>query len=263
MFMSTLLARSAERLTRPGGRKSISGAVRHVFERLKRAARTRRRWLGRLFRPNLWALQPVSRQFGFDRGTPVDRHYIERFLAGEAALIRGRVLEVEHDLYTRKFGGERISRSDVLYRIPGLAAATIIADLADAPQLASDMFDCIILIHTLQYIFDPIAALQTCWRILKPGGSLLIAVPFIAQYSPGDREKWGEYWRFSTAAIGQMLSRVFGPPNVRVEAYGNVLSAACFLKGIAAEELSQAELSHRDANYDLVVTAVAQKEASS
>lgn len=242
---------------------ALAATIGRLVSRVSSALRKRRRWFGRFFRPNLWGVQPVSRQFGFDRGTPIDRHYIEQFLGREAALIRGHVLEVEHELYTRKFGGNRVTRSDVLYKIPGLAAATIIADLADAPQLASDMFDCIILIHTLQYIFDPVAALRTCRRILKPGGSLLIAVPFIGQYSPGDREKWGEYWRFSTMAIGRMLTRVFGPSDVRVDAYGNVLSAACFLKGIAAEELSASELSHRDPNYDLIVTAVAHKQPDS
>ena len=50
-------------------------------------------------------LEPVSRSFGFDRGTPVDRRYIEQFLARHAAAIRGDVLEVGDDGYTRRFGG--------------------------------------------------------------------------------------------------------------------------------------------------------------
>ena len=228
--------------------------------RMAMAVRKRRRWLGDFARPNLWSPEPVSRQFGFDRGMPIDRHYIEQFLARESDRIRGRVLEVEHDLYTRKYGGDRVTRSDVLYKVPGLAAATIVADLANAPQLASDAFDCIILIHTLQYIFDAAAALETCRRLLAPGGHLLIAVPFISQYCVGDREKWGEYWRFSAMAMNRMLGRIFGSSAIRVEAHGNALTAACFLKGIAAEELSASELGERDPDYDLVITAVARKD---
>lgn len=236
-----------------------SSLVARIRLRLLREIRTRRRVLGYVFRPNIWKVEPVSREFGFDRGTPIDRAYIEQFLAREAASIRGHVLEIEHDLYTRKFGGDRVVRSDILYRNDGLSGATIIADLVDAPHIPSDSFDCIILIHTLQYIYDAPAALRTCRRILKPGGTLLIAAPFIGQYSPGDRELWGEYWRFSKMALRRLLTDAFGPGEHLVDAYGNVLAATCFLQGIAAEELSSEELNRYDPNYDLIVTGVARK----
>ena len=231
-----------------------------VKDRLLRTVRAHRRHLGHVFRPNIWTVEPVSRDFGFDRGQPVDRFYIERFLAREAAAIRGEVLEIGHDLYTRRFGGDRVTRSDVLYREAGLPNATIVADLVNAPGIESNRFDCIILIHTLQYIFDAPAALRTCRRILKAGGALLIAVPFIGQYSPGDREQWGEYWRFSRMALDRMLADVFGPEHVSVEAYGNALSATAFLHGIAAEELSAPELDAYDQDYDLIVAGVARKQ---
>lgn len=38
-------------------------------------------------------LTPVSREFGFESGTPVDR-FIERFLETNSNVIRGRVLEI-------------------------------------------------------------------------------------------------------------------------------------------------------------------------
>jgi thymidylate kinase len=38
-------------------------------------------------------LSPMSRRFGYDRGLPLDRHYIEQFLSRESAAIRGQVLE--------------------------------------------------------------------------------------------------------------------------------------------------------------------------
>src|SRR5690606_1450905 len=105
------------------------------------------------------------------------------------------------------------------------------------------------------------AALRTCHRILKPGGTLLVAVPFIAQYSPGDRALWGEYWRFSRMAMERLLGQAFGPGNVEIGAYGNALAAACFVQGIAAEELSPDELGYYDADYDIVITGVARRQA--
>ena len=232
--------------------------IKRAKRKLLREIHARRRYLGRVFRPNIWTVEPVSREFGFDRGQPVDRFYIDRFMEREAAAIRGAVLEIENRIYTRRFGGSRVTSSDVLYRFEGDPRATMAGDLADAPHVAADRFDCIILMHTLQYIFDAPAALRTCWRILKPGGTLLVVVPFISQYSVKDRSLFGEYWRFSRMALGRMLAADFGD-NVRVDGYGNALAASAFLHGVAARELSLRELNHDDPDYDLIVTGVARK----
>src|SRR5216117_2974376 len=71
------------------------------------ADRLRRR-LRRLSRParlgTLRRTTPLSHDFGYDRGTPIDRYYIERFLSDERCSIRGRVLEVKDTTYTDRFG---------------------------------------------------------------------------------------------------------------------------------------------------------------
>lgn len=46
----------------------------------------------------------VSDRHGYDRGTPIERYYIERFLSEHAQRIRGSVLEVKDARYTRRFG---------------------------------------------------------------------------------------------------------------------------------------------------------------
>ena len=63
-------------------------------------------------------LAPVSRSYGFDRGLPIDRHYIEDFLRRHgswpgyaAGDIRGAVMEVGDDAYTQRFGGDRVDAS--------------------------------------------------------------------------------------------------------------------------------------------------------
>ena len=42
---------------------------------------------------DLKRLTPISPKWGLDRGRPIDRSYIESFLAQHASNIRGRVLE--------------------------------------------------------------------------------------------------------------------------------------------------------------------------
>jgi hypothetical protein len=46
---------------------------------------------------DLRRLQPVSREFGYDRGLPIDRYYIERFLEAHRWDIYGRTLEIGDD----------------------------------------------------------------------------------------------------------------------------------------------------------------------
>src|SRR5947207_406343 len=48
-------------------------------------------------------VEPLTK-WGAERGTPVDRYYIERFLERHRADIRGRVLEVRDSRYTDRFG---------------------------------------------------------------------------------------------------------------------------------------------------------------
>ena len=53
---------------------------------------------------NLRRTAPFSHSFGFERGTPVDRHYLHRFLAAHSTSICGDVLEVQTDSYSKRFG---------------------------------------------------------------------------------------------------------------------------------------------------------------
>lgn len=213
---------------------------------------------------SLGRLTPVSRTFGYDRGNPIDRYYIEAFLGQHRDDIQGHVLEIADDVYTRKFGSERVTKSDVLHAQPGDPNATIVADLTKADGIPSRTFDCIILTQTLHVIYDARAALRHVYRILKPGGVLLATFPGISQISRYDMDRWGDYWRFTTLSALRLFEEVFPAANVCVEAHGNVLTAVAFLHGLAAEELSQAELDHRDPDYEVLITARAVKpEATS
>jgi hypothetical protein len=53
---------------------------------------------------NLRRAKPFSDCYGWDRGQPVDRMYIERFLERMSYRIRADVLEVRSPDYTRRFG---------------------------------------------------------------------------------------------------------------------------------------------------------------
>ena len=203
--------------------------------------------------------EPMSRNYGFDRGLPVDRLYIERFLAAHTMDVRGRTLEAGDDAYTRRFGQERVERREVLSPEPSAPGATLIADLAGAEHLPAEAFDCIVLTQTLQFIYDLPAAVRTLHRILKPGGVLLATVPGMSRL--GDYQ-WNWCWGFTPHSARRLFASVFQDGAVEVEAHGNVLAATAFLHGIAAEELRPEELEHHDPSYPLLITVRAVKERS-
>lgn len=201
---------------------------------------------------------PISETWGLDRGTPVDRYYIRKFIAGNATSIQGRVLEIGDNSYTREFGGKRVRQSDVLHVAEGDPNATIVADLASAPHIPSDSFDCVILTQTLQYIYEVPAALATLHRILKPGGVLLATFPGI---SPTHDAEWKEnwYWTFTVPSARRLFGDVFSASNIKLMTFGNVLSAVSFLHGLAAEELTQEELDFQHAGFEVTIAVRAAK----
>jgi hypothetical protein len=207
----------------------------------------------------LTELEPVSRLYGADRGRPVDRWYIERFLKAHSADVRGRVLEVAETTYTQWYGVDDVTSSDVLHAAPGNPDATIVGDLATGEGLPSEAFDCFIMTQTLHLIYEAAAAVGGTRNLLAQGGVLLATVPGISQISPDGRRDWGDWWRFTTDSARRLFGDVYSPENVEVEAHGNVLSAACFLYGFAAEELGEAELAHRDPDFELLITIRAVK----
>jgi SAM-dependent methyltransferase len=215
--------------------------------------------VGRVRFGSLRRLEPISREWGFDRGRPVDRHYIERFLAAHAADIQGRVLEVEASRYTRMFGGERVVRSDVLHVAGGQPDVTIVADLVRADIIASETFDCLIVTQTLQFIYDVKAAIGTLHRILKPGGVVLATIPGISKVSREDMDRWGHFWSFTTCSVRRMFEEFFEPDSVSVKAHGNVLSAIAFLHGLADRELDPDELEFHDPDYEVLIGVRARK----
>jgi SAM-dependent methyltransferase len=205
-------------------------------------------------------LEPVSRQFGFERGKPVDRWYIERFLNAHRADVRGAVLEVAESTYTQWYGDGEVTRSDVLHR-EGNDDSTLVGDLTTGEGLPQHAYDCFICTQTLPFIYDVHAAVRGMANVLKPGGVLLATVPGMSQVSRDDKRDWGDWWRFTSQGTQRLFEEAF--EHVETEAHGNVLSAAAFLYAYAAEELAEAELEHRDPDYELLITVRATARISS
>jgi len=203
---------------------------------------------------------PASRKFAFDRGTPIDRYLIERFLESHAADIRGRVLEVGARGYTLQYGGDRIIQSDVLHAVAGNPEATIVGDLATGQGLSWGVYDCLVLTQTLHVIYDLHATVKNIHRMLKPGGAALVTVPGISQISRYDADRWGDFWRMTPDAAKRLFADAFPAEGISIETYGNVRLAAAYLYGLAVEEIPPSALTEFDRDYPLVICIRAVKQ---
>ena len=233
---------------------------RHWLRAQQFRYRIQRKQTGAVNFGDLRQLRPISRIFGIDRGMPIDRYYIEKFLSAHAKDIRKHVLEIGDNAYTLKFGNNKVTKSEVLSVIPGDRRTTIVTDLTCPENLPANLFDCIILTQTLQMIYDYRSALYHLYRILKPDGVLLVTTHGISKI--GRREgidPWGEYWHFTTQSMQRLFQEFFPAKNVTIESHGNVLSTIAFLHGLAVEELFSEELDKHDPDYELLITARAVK----
>ena len=226
--------------------------------------------VGRLFGEALWApavgsmrfgdfarTRPISADYGFDRGKPLDRYYIERVLKSYSGLVRGRVLEVGGNHYTRWYGAEKVVRSDILDINPLNPLATIVADLGIVGAVPEEAFDCIVFTQTLQLIYNHDNAMDNLYRALAPGGVLLITVPGISPIGPEEIRYW--HWSFTELSLKSMLSHRFGENNVVVQSHGNVFAAICFLTGLSLEEIDKEKLEYRDESYPVTIFGCARR----
>jgi len=251
---------------------------RSLLDKIKRLLPVRvRYWLGekrvQLGRRTAWGdrlvefselrrLTPYRQAYGWFRGQCVDRYYIEQFLESHESAIRGVVLEIAEPMYATKFGGAAVERIEVLDLDAANPKATIIADLTCAGAVADSAFDAIICPQTLHCIYDFEAAFRELHRMLKPGGTLLVTVPGIAQLCPPEMMGAGhDYWRFTGQSVTELARRVFGKTTIGVRTFGNVYASIAFLHGLVATELSREELDFHDSAYEVVIGLAARKAA--
>ncbi|MGO8760260.1 MAG: class I SAM-dependent methyltransferase [Terracidiphilus sp.] len=234
---------------------------------LNRRRQAARRGLLVLDRVTDWSvlrsLRPYRADFGVARGDPIDRYYIEKFLAVYRESIRGRVAEIESDQYTRLFGSG-VERSDILDLNEQNERRTLTIDLTQTAAAPEDAFDCIICTQTLLVIEDYAAAVRSLHKMLRPGGVLLVTVPGICQIVRGGMiggvgEDW---WRFTGRSAGRIFNEVFSPENVTVHTYGNVLTAIALLHGLVQQELTREELEFNDPDYEVTIGVKAVKRAA-
>ncbi len=197
---------------------------------------------------NLRRTEPFSRNFGFDRGTPIDRHYLHAFLRANQAAITGDVLEIQGSDHARRYG-HALGDTHTVDINPAFAP-TYLCDLAQADVIPSGRYDCFLLPNTLCVLRDIEGCLRQALRVVKPGGVVLATTATFVPLVPDG----ADYWRLSADGWREIASRVWAGHDVTIDAHGNCLAAVSAMLGLAAEELSADELDVHDPHYPVLVT---------
>jgi SAM-dependent methyltransferase len=203
---------------------------------------------------------PFSDCYGWDRGLPIDRYYIEGWLARQAFAIRGEALEVRGPEYAERFGGANVTKVHVVDIDAANPKATIVADLTEVGSLPAEAYDTIVMTQTLHVTADDESGFLNLWQALRPGGTILFSGPCVGRID----HELAEYdsWRYTPNGLRRRLAKLLPGAAVSVEGYGNVLAGAAYLYGIAVQELTAAELDVRDPSFPIVVCAKIDKPAA-
>ncbi|MGE5402798.1 MAG: glycosyltransferase, partial [Ignavibacteriales bacterium] len=207
-----------------------------------------------------FSVQPVSRLFGFDRGNPIDRYYIEKFLQNNRRDIKGTVVEIAENTYTKRFGNNVTESLILSYtKAPNV---DIVGDFATGENIPKSRFDCIILTQTIQFIYDVKSALLNAYNSLRDGGTLLLTASGISQISRYDMDRWGEFWRFTDRTFEALIKDVIPSAEFEIDTFGNVAVAKAFLDGLAYEEIPQDVLDYKDPDYQVLLSVKIKKNSN-
>ncbi|HEX7140743.1 MAG TPA: class I SAM-dependent methyltransferase [Vicinamibacterales bacterium] len=200
---------------------------------------------------NLRRTRPFSENFGFDRGTPIDRYYLHRFLEQHTALITGNILEVQTDSYTRRFGHD-VARSDTFDIVPNFNPTFLCDFTAKDCAVPAATYDCVLLPNTLPHFRNLDGGIAQVRRVLRPGGTLLASAAGIIPLT-GDVP---DYWRFSPDGWRERLAAALPGATIEVDGHGNCLAAMASQLGLALEELTDAELDVVDPRFPVLTTVL-------
>lgn len=148
------------------------------------------------------------------------RTSIIRFLESWQDDIHGNVLDVGVGTfgYPRSLFEDKCAYTATdCFKHPNIDTVSDIHFLTD--MFAQNYYDFVICTDVLEHISQPWKAVCQLYAVLKPGGTLLLTMPF--NFHLHETKTVGDYWRISADGINQLLINIAGFHHVNISAIGN------------------------------------------
>lgn len=128
------------------------------------------------------------------------------WLEPHASDIKGHVLSIGSGTDGDNEGGKyrdyfKSCSSYTTSEVTGEFKCDLVLDVRSMPEIQDESFDCVFCSGVLEHVDDYLSGTKEITRILKPGGILLLGLPFRQplHMAPND------YWRFTEYGIRHML----------------------------------------------------------
>jgi SAM-dependent methyltransferase len=190
----------------------------------------------------------MDANYGGTDGTPIARFYIDGYMREIAPKLSGRILEFGMPTYSKYLNCDY----EIIDIDRNNKSADIHADICNEVNCAPyfELYDHIICTAVLQLVEQPLWAVQNMHRMLKPGGSLILAEKALSRVDPWVPEL--DRWRFTHHGI-DLLMDVFQKRSIHP--FGNVYAACAYFYGLPAEAVDIDKLSFSDPNHVIVTIA--------
>lgn len=181
-----------------------------------------------LFTPPPAGLQPSEKLVrGPQAGTPW-RRANWRFLYEVTAALPAEAVILDVGAGRGDFAEVYKNRQSVALDIYPYPEVDLACDLAQVNPFKPGSFDAILLMNVLEHVYEPLALLAQLLQLLKPGGVLVVAVPFMVKMHqlPVD---FNRYTQFSLQRMGddlgmavERLEGFYDPASLLGEGLGNL-----------------------------------------
>ncbi len=204
-------------------------------------------------------MKPISRRCGYERGTPIDRYYIEKFLDSNQKYIQNKVMEVADNQYTCRYS--KNIKEALIMHVEGWDKDVVQINLETGNGVAkyANSIDCFICTQTIQMIYDIKTAMKNIYKMLKQDGTALITIAGIAGISLYDYYNWGEYWRVTPKALRMIMEETFDRNKIEIFGYGNIKTTIAFLYGLCVEDLGENDFTYDDEQFPMLIGCVVRK----
>lgn len=135
------------------------------------------------------------------------------------------VIGAGHDPYRKQFSNAKIYTALDIIALPGVT--DLVADATSLP-LKDESFDCVAAFEVMEHVEKPVNLIEEAYRVLAPGGVLLLSVPF-AFHQHADPS---DYWRptkytLENATAGFSSAKVYNQGN-RLHVISDLLTTAFY-----------------------------------